>query len=181
MEDDIYFELVGLIVQKMEITLSEEARTALAGRFKESTNEIVAMDAAGRGFGGAAAPVPIPQSWEEAKAQVPGLMKWSVAKAAADKDGRELTIVEHLRDQVHGYGHWTLRKPGLPRTMLNKWEDKAAYRAIYVHLRIHKELPQDLYIPTIIEQHRVAHIDPEEVRAAYRLIRQAEKQAKGRS
>jgi hypothetical protein len=117
----------------------------------------------------------VPETWEEAKAQVHGLMKWSDAKADARDKGRRLSIVDHLRDTEHGYGRWTLSEPGLPRAMLKQWNDFAAYTAIYSYLRNH-ELPSDIYIPAEDELKKptpIVKVDPEALKAAYRLIKQA--------
>ena len=88
-----------------------------------------------------------PATWEEAREQVPGLMKFSDAKKAADNEGRTLTIIDHLRDEQRGYGRWTSNEPGLPRSALKTLGDKPAYYALYDWLK-HSELPSDLHLPT---------------------------------
>lgn len=91
-------------------------------------------------------PLTVPQSWEEAKAQVPGLLRFAEARAANPK----LSIIDHLRDEQRGYGKWTKQEPGMPRSLFVKWGDKATYYAINDWLKNH-EMPPDIHTPTLKE------------------------------
>lgn len=89
----------------------------------------------------------LPRSWEQAKASVPDLKKWNEVKSTRRH------ILDHLRDEVHGYGKWTLKQPGLPRTYLSDI-DEEAYEALNAWLRQknsrgYNRLPPDLYMPTL--------------------------------
>jgi hypothetical protein len=106
----------------------------------------------------------IPKTWGEAKAQVPGLMKWAEAKAVRP----DLTIIDHLRDQEVGYGRWTQQAPGLPRPRLLHI-DEPAYASLARWLsRSGHELPPDLYLPTKSQIIRT-ELTPERLRDAYRI------------
>ena len=88
----------------------------------------------------------IPETWEEAKALQPGLMKWDEARAKAKADGRKLTIIDHLRDTETGYGRWVLREPGLPRPVLLRC-DYLAYFALGKWLG-NNAVPDDMHLPS---------------------------------
>lgn len=86
---------------------------------------------------------PFPTTWDEAKAQVPGLMRWDDAKAA----NPSLTITVHLQDKQNGYGRWATVEPGLPRRhLMTVFEDKPAYDALNIFLRRHS-MPPGLHLP----------------------------------
>ena len=62
---------------------------------------------------------PIPKTFEEAQARVPGLMKWIDARRQG------ISFTDHLRNCETGLGRWTLSEAGLPRNLLRKIDPRA--------------------------------------------------------
>jgi len=91
-----------------------------------------------------------PCSWAEAMVVVPGLLSWAEAR----RENPSRSIVDHLADEIRGYGIWAARPPGLPRNTLRAL-DQCAYKALYNWLAKpdpctggRRVLPAGLYVPT---------------------------------
>lgn len=94
-----------------------------------------------------AAGPPIPKTLEEAKAQVPGLVKWTQYKKAAKRESREVTVIDYLRDEKQGLGLWATREPGLPRRNL-RIIDSYFYNVEFYNWLKDNTLPSDIFLPT---------------------------------
>jgi len=94
----------------------------------------------------------LPKTFEEAKAQVPGLRKWVEVKREAGltsrRDGFDQEVfdllVEHLRDHESGLGKWAASEDGMPRNLLRSI-DSGLRQEIYA--LGNPTLPPDIQLP----------------------------------
>lgn len=88
-------------------------------------------------------PAKLPSTWEEAKAEVPGLMKWTTARKAALTSGAKISVFDYLRDFEHGLGKWATSENGLPRNVLRRID-----ATCLLEVQAYKnKVPEDIHLP----------------------------------
>lgn len=156
--------VAGMSDHEFSALKHELAMTALRVTGLRGTKE---GDQAGYKVPGSEAISPIPRTWDEAKAQVSGLLKWTEVKKAAKRRGEEPDILDHLRNPETGYGKWTSSAPGLPRRYLETI-DSYLHREFYRWGREGGKLPPEIFLPTRSDEARRS-VDAQSVADAWRV------------